>query len=110
MIIFRLENCCYKILVLDITLCHGRIFLEGVKKAFRYIRCHERVQEKFAHIHGIEPGLMENGKNKLVTSFDGLSVIPPCEATKMGWHEGKSKLHCDQGYSTNDFRCVQGNF
>lgn len=56
-----------------------------------YVRCHEKVQEKFAQIYGVEQTmpLSENQKNKLVTSFDGVSIIPPCEQTRMGWHEGE---------------------
>uniref|UniRef100_A0A914Z848 Phytanoyl-CoA dioxygenase n=1 Tax=Panagrolaimus superbus TaxID=310955 RepID=A0A914Z848_9BILA len=74
-----------------------------------YVRCHEKVQEQFAQIYGIQQNtLSDNGKNKLVTSFDGVSIIPPCEQTIMGWHEGVSKLHCDQSFSISEFRCVQG--
>uniref|UniRef100_A0A914PJJ0 Phytanoyl-CoA dioxygenase n=1 Tax=Panagrolaimus davidi TaxID=227884 RepID=A0A914PJJ0_9BILA len=72
-----------------------------------YVRCHKKVQEKFAQIYGVQQNTWSD-KNALVTSFDGVSVIPPCEQTRMGWHEGISKLHCDQSFSNSEFRCVQG--
>lgn len=46
--------------------------------------------------------------DRLLTSFDGISISLPCEVTGRGWTRGNEWFHSDQCFQRNDFECVQG--
>ena len=55
------------------------------------IRQHPNVHSVFARLHGEED---------LITSMDGVSIMPPPEVTNLGWHKSNSSwAHCDTPYT-----------
>jgi len=45
---------------------------------------------------------------KLLVSFDGLSVHMPPETTKRGWYKQNEWLHTDQSFRKTGLHCIQG--
>ena len=45
---------------------------------------------------------------ELLVSFDGLSFSVPPETTNKGWNRNNCWLHCDQSFTDNSFKCIQG--
>lgn len=70
----------------------------GQSAAAWTIRQHPKVHEVFSKLLGSED---------LVTSIDGVCVMPPPEARGVGFDNGKRWYHFDQG-KTLGRRCVQG--
>jgi hypothetical protein len=57
------------------------------------LRQNEKVVNVFSSLYGVDD---------LLTSFDGLSFLPP-----MGKFHKEDWLHCDQSFKRNDFECIQ---
>jgi hypothetical protein len=63
------------------------------------LRQNPKIVDIFAHIWNVDP-------DQLFVSFDGSSFSFPPETTNFGWKRG-IKLHCDQSFMQNDFKCIQ---
>lgn len=64
-----------------------------------FVRQHPNVIREFIRIYQTD---------RLLTSFDTLSISLPCEITNRGWYRGKEWFHTDQNFQRNGFECVQG--
>jgi len=82
---------------------HGQLFQYppslGQCQAVWDVRQDPRVVKVFADIHGVP-------STELLTSFDGVSMLPPPEETGIGWQHG-GWLHADTSYH-KPRPCVQG--
>ena len=81
---------------------HGMLFQHwdfGHNPLSWYLRQHPKVIAEFKEIWKTD---------ELLTSFDGISVSLPCEATGRGWTRHKEWFHTDQCYKRNGFECAQG--
>jgi hypothetical protein len=65
------------------------------------IRQNPKIVEIFAK-------LWKCNKDDLLVSFDATSFHIPPETTKLGWYKGNDWFHCDQSFTNNKFKCVQG--
>ena len=66
------------------------------------IRQHPAVVQQFANLWQCAP-------EKLITSFDGMSISFPPEAVHgRGSDKGNGWLHTDQSFTRNGYECVQG--
>jgi hypothetical protein len=65
------------------------------------IRQNPKIVEIFAK-------LWKCNKEDLLVSFDATSFHIPPETTKLGWYRGNDWFHCDQSFTNNKFKCVQG--
>lgn len=64
-----------------------------------------RQNEKLLDIYSY---FWECKKEDLLVSFDGLSFNIPHEITNRGWNKNNCWLHCDQSFTENTFKCIQG--
>jgi len=65
------------------------------------LRMNTKIIDIFAQIWAVE-------RDNLFVSFDGSSFSFPPEITNFGWKtKNKIKLHCDQSFLHNEFKCVQ---
>ena len=82
---------------------HGQLYQYppslGHSQAVWDVRQDPRVVDVFANLYGVQ-------RNDLLSSFDGVSMMPPPEFTGIGWQNG-GWLHADTSFH-NPKPCVQG--
>lgn len=83
---------------------HGMLFQHwniGQSDAVWKVRTNQNVIDVFSNIWSVN-------SEDLLVSFDGMSFALPHEVTKRGYYRNKNWFHCDQSFTSSDFKCVQG--